>query len=251
VAASKAPAPAKSDFSFKEKEKTEDAKVVEKKKKEDSEFEAALKSKLQKQSAEAQARAAQKEEVEGVPRPIRGSREEALEVERKKAGASVSNRLPFKCERCNWGSAATAIRQCRRCGWCEQGSKEEAEAWEQAKEREKFRDSRKQDEVGAVDEDGGVEDEKSVRGFKFQCRMMYTLDDDSPGWLEAVREKHYGGPKTEKHKKYTGVDIEGKGVAPVIEDAPKLSKEELRKQEEQERVMPLPVKGLPSIEPLD
>lgn len=248
--ASKAAAPAKSDFAFKEKEK-EDAKAVEKKKKEDTEFEAALKSKLQKQSAEAQARAAQKEEVEGAPRPIRGSKEEAVETERKKAGASVSNRLPFKCERCNWGSAATAVRQCRRCGWCERGSKEEAEAWEQAQEREKFRASRKQDEVGAVDEDGGVEDEKSVRGFKFKCREMYILDDDSPGWLEAVREKHYGGPKTEKHKKYTGVDIEGKGVPPPPEDAPMLSKEELRKKEEQERVMPLPVTGFPTIEPLD
>ena len=40
-------------------------------------------------------------------------------------------RLPFSCERCNWGSRATAIRKCRRCGWCEPGSKEETEAWEQ------------------------------------------------------------------------------------------------------------------------
>ena len=216
-----------------------EAEAAAKKKKEASEFEAALKSKLLKQSEAAQAAAAKV-----PPRPILGSKEEQVEKERLKQGPSVSNRLPFRCERCNWGSAATAIRKCRRCHWCEPGSKEEAEAYEQAKEHEKFRASRKQDEVGAVEETGGIEDETSVRAFKFSSRMAWELDDDSPGWLEAVREKHYGGAKTDKHKKYNEVDM--------IEDTPPaVSKEDARKKEEQDRVMPLPVKGLPTIEPLD
>jgi len=210
------------------------------KKREDSEFEAALKRKMQKQSEEAAAKAA--------PRPIRGSKAEQDQQERAMQGPSVSNRLPFRCERCNWGSAATAIRRCRRCHWCEPGSKEEAEAWEQAKEHEKFRASRKEDEVGNVEETGGIEDVSSVRAFTFKCRMAYELDDDSPGWLEAIREKHYGGQKTDKHKKFTEVDTS----AGAIEDgAAVLGKEEAHRKEEQERLMPLPVKGLPTIEPLD
>ena len=165
-------------------EKAGEAEAVQKKR-EESEFEAALKRKLQKQSADAEAAA-----KKAAPRPIRGSKEEALAVEREKQGATVTNRLPFRCERCNWGAAATSIRKCRRCHWTEPGSKEEAEAWEQAKEHEKFRASRKMDEVGNVEETGGIEDEASVRAFKFKCRMAYELDDDSPGWLEAIREKH-------------------------------------------------------------
>ena len=226
-----------SEGEYASKEQKREAQLA-KKKKEASEFENALKTKLQKQSEAAQAAAAK-----AAPRPILGSKEEQVEKERLKQGPSVSNRLPFRCERCNWGSAATAIRKCRRCHWCEPGSKEEAEAYEQAKEHEKFRASRKQDEVGAVEETGGIEDETSVRAFKFSCRMMWELDDDSPGWLEAVREKHYGGAKTDKHKKYNEVEM-----AP---EEPELSKEEQRKKEEQERVMPLPVKGLPTIAPLD
>ena len=155
------------------------------------------------------------------------------------------------------GSAATAIRKCRRCNWCEPGSKEEAEAWEQAKEHEKFRASRKMDEVGNVDETGGIEDESSVRAFKFKCRMAYELDDDSPSWLEGIREKHYGGQqKTDKHKKFTE-DAEAAGELHRLEASAKESedgdvdKEEAHKKEERERVMPLPVKGLPTIEPLD
>jgi len=124
----------------------------------------------------------------------------------------------------------------------------EAEAWEQAKEHEKFRASRKEDEVGNVEETGGIEDVSSVRAFTFKCRMAYELDDDSPGWLEAIREKHYGGQKTDKHKKFTEVDTS----AGAIEDgAAVLGKEEAHRKEEQERLMPLPVKGLPTIEPLD
>ena len=38
----------------------------------------------------------------GKKKVIVGSREEQLEREREKLGASVSNRLPFKCDRCNW-----------------------------------------------------------------------------------------------------------------------------------------------------
>ena len=64
------------------------------KKREDSEFEAALKSKMLKQSAGAAAKA--------VPRPIRGSKAEQEQQERAKLGTTVSNRLPFRCERCNW-----------------------------------------------------------------------------------------------------------------------------------------------------
>ena len=68
--------------------------VEQTKKREDSEFEAALKSKMLKQSAEAAAKA--------VPRPIRGSKAEQEQQERAKLGTTVSNRLPFRCERCNW-----------------------------------------------------------------------------------------------------------------------------------------------------
>lgn len=215
-----------------------------KKKKEESEFEMQLKKKLEKQRQESEI-AALKEPA----RPILGSRQEQQEKENMKKGASVSNRLPFRCERCNWGSAATAVRKCRRCMWCEPGSKEEAEAWAQAQEHQKFRSSRKQDEVGAVEEDGGIEEENSVRAFQFTCRTAYELDDDSPGWLEAVREKHYGGQKTEGHKEFKGVDITGMGVA-AIENTP-VSAEDARKKEERDRVMPLNIKGLPTIEPLD
>ncbi len=54
--------------------------------------------------------------------------------------------------------------------------------------------------------------------------------------LEAVREKHYGGPKTEKHKKYTSVeDVLDAGASSGTPEAypQALSKEELRKKEEQ------------------
>lgn len=64
------------------------------KKREDSDFEAALKRKMHKQSQEAAAKAA--------PRPIRGSKAEQEQQERAKQGTTVSNRLPFRCERCNW-----------------------------------------------------------------------------------------------------------------------------------------------------
>ena len=114
----------------------------------------------------------------------------------------------------------------------------------QAKEHEKFRASRKEDEVGAVDENGGVEEEGSVRPFAFACRAAYQLDDDTPGWLEAIREKHYGGAKEDKNKSVAG-RVEGVG------EEEEESKEERRKREEHERVMPLAVKGLPTIEPLD
>jgi len=215
-----------------------------KKKKEESEFEIQLKKKLEKQRQESEAAA-----QDQPKRHILGSRHEQQEKERMLKGASVSNRQAFRCERCNWSSAATAVRRCRRCMWCEPGSKEEAEAWQQAQEHQKYRSSRKHDEVGAVDEDGGIEEENSVRAFSFKCRNAYELDDDSPGWLEAVREKHYGGPKTPAHKDFKNVDIHGMGVA-AIEDAP-LSKEEVRVKEEQDRVMPLAIKGLPTIHPLD
>ena len=123
-----------------------------------------------------------------------GGRESARECVDGEVG--VGGRESERYTHTDMHMQATAIRKCRRCGWCEPGSREEAEAWEQAKEHEKFRASRKRDEIGAVDETGGVEDESSVRAFRFQCRMMYQLDDDTPGWLEAVREKHYGGPRT-------------------------------------------------------
>ena len=54
--------------------------------------------------------------------------------------------------------------------------------------------------------------------------------------LEAVREKHYGGPKTEKHKKYTSVeDVLDTGASSATRESypQALSKEELRKKEEQ------------------
>jgi hypothetical protein len=56
--------------------------------------------------------------------------------------------------------------------------------------------------------------------------------------LEAVREKHYGGPKTEKHKKYTSVEDVLDAGASSARGAPEpypqaLTKEELRKKEEQ------------------
>jgi hypothetical protein len=61
-------------------------------------------------------------------------------------------------------------------------SQEEKEALEQALEHQKFRASKKQDEIGVVDETGGIEDETSVRAFRFSSRVAYCLDDDSPGW---------------------------------------------------------------------
>ena len=54
--------------------------------------------------------------------------------------------------------------------------------------------------------------------------------------LEAVREKHYGGPKTEKHKKYTSVEdvLDSRAASATPEPYPQaLSKEEHRKKEEQ------------------
>ncbi|EKX47996.1 hypothetical protein GUITHDRAFT_162505 [Guillardia theta CCMP2712] len=156
------------------------------------EFASTLKKKLEEQSKRTIAQA--------EPRPIRGSREEVELKKKAEEGnkSEVSDRRPFECPRCFWRAAATAIRRCRRCQWCEPGSKEEQEAIEQAKEHEKFRASRKRDEVGVIDETGGVEDESSVRAYRFKCRMTWELDDDSPGWLEAIREKHYGDSSTAK-----------------------------------------------------
>jgi hypothetical protein len=51
-----------------------------------------------------------------------------------------------------------------------------------------------------------------------------------------VREKHYGGPKTEKHKKYTSVEdvLDAGAWSGTPEAYPQpLSNEELRKKEEQ------------------
>ena len=90
-----------------------------------SDFETRLRSKLNQQSAKAA------EEADDA-RPIRGSQQE---LERRKQSESVpaqmSDRRPFECERCQWSAKATAIRRCRRCNWCEQGSKEEAEVMKQ------------------------------------------------------------------------------------------------------------------------
>jgi hypothetical protein len=149
-----------------------------------SEFEARLRTKLLLQSAKAA--------EEAPPRPIRGSNQEQELIKKQKEGANVSDRRPFECERCQWAARATAIRRCRRCQWCEPGSKEEAEMIEQVKEQQKWRASKKLDEVGSVDETGGVEDESSVRAFRFACRLAWELDDDSPSWLEGIREQHYG-----------------------------------------------------------
>ena len=179
---------------------------------------------------------------------MEGERERARVCRRRQVG--LGGRESERDTHTDMHMQATAIRKCRRCGWCEPGSREEAEAWEQAKEHEKFRASRKRDEIGAVDETGGVEDESSVRAFRFQCRMMYQLDDDTPGWLEAVREKHYGGAKD----KSSGTGAAGQGERDITEEVMEggaRSKEEERKRQEQDRVMPLPVKGLPTIEPLD
>ena len=129
---------------------------------------------------------------------MEGEKELARVCRRREVG--VGGRESERDTHTDMHMQATAIRKCRRCGWCEPGSREEAEAWEQAKEHEKFRASRKRDEIGAVDETGGVEDESSVRAFRFQCRMMYQLDDDTPGWLEAVREKHYGGGQGQEQR---------------------------------------------------
>eukprot|EP00960_Hanusia_phi_P050672 760348-Hanusia_phi.AAC.10 len=143
------------------------------------EFASTLKKKLEEQSRRTTAQA--------EPRPIRGSREDVELKKKAEEGnkSEVSDRRPFECPRCFWRAAATAIRRCRRCQWCEPGSKEEQEAIEQvrwkrghgsmpyvstcqAKEHEKFRASRKKDEVGAIDETGGVEDEGSVRAYRFK-----------------------------------------------------------------------------------
>ena len=51
-----------------------------------------------------------------------------------------------------------------------------------------------------------------------------------------MREKHYGGPKTEKHNKYTSVEdvLDSGASSGTAEPYPEaLTKEELRKKEEQ------------------
>jgi hypothetical protein len=67
------------------------------------------------------------------PSVIPGSKEEAELKQREKAGFVVTDRRPFECERCMWRSAATAIRSCKRCHWCEPGSKEEAKMIEEVR----------------------------------------------------------------------------------------------------------------------
>ena len=175
--------------------------VEEKKKKEKGggdEFEAKLKEGLSKQSRKSKIGGG---ESDASSQLILGSKEEADAKERAKAGANVSDRRPFECERCAWRSVATAIRKCKRCHWVEAGSKEEEIMVAEVKELEKFRESRKQDEVGQVDETGGVEDVKSIRAFRFRSRLAYELDVDEPSWLQGIREKHYGPGDQEKLRK--------------------------------------------------
>lgn len=176
--------------------------VEEKKKKKEKgggdEFESKLKEGLSKQSRKSKNGGG---ESDASSQLILGSKEEADAKERAKAGANVSDRRPFECERCAWRSVATAIRKCKRCHWVEAGSKEEEIMVAEVKELEKFRESRKQDEVGQVDETGGVEDEKSIRAFRFRSRLAYELDVDEPSWLQGIREKHYGPGDQEKLRK--------------------------------------------------
>lgn len=156
------------------------------KKKEEGDFEKQLKERLQKQSEKGKTLSG------GSNKVILGSKEEAELKEKEKKGVVVSDRRPFECERCQWRSVATAVRSCKRCHWCEPGSKEESKMIEEVKEQEKWRASRKQDEVGTVDETGGVEDMDSIRAFRFRSRLAFELDVDEPSWLQGIREKHYG-----------------------------------------------------------
>ncbi len=60
--------------------------------------------------------------------------------------------------------------------------------------------------MGVVDETGGVEDENSIRAFRFRSRLAFELDVDEPSWLQGIREKHYGPGDTPKMSDFTKQD---------------------------------------------